>query len=111
MNILFVCSANKDRSKTADDYFSESYSNHTFDSAGTNKKICIQLGTNYIYEEQLKWADVIYVMEQKHYKAIKEAFKESYSNKISVLNIKDIYKYGSKELINILNEKVCFNSI
>lgn len=102
MNILFVCSANKDRSKTAEDYFSEHYPNISFDSAGTNKKICNQLGINYICEQQLEEADVIYVMEQKHYKAIKEAFNTLYLSKITVLNIKDMYKYGSNELIKIL---------
>jgi len=53
MNILFVCSANKDRSKTAEDYFSEQFPNINFDSAGTNKKICNQLGTNYLEDYQL----------------------------------------------------------
>jgi len=108
MNILFICSANKDRSKTAEDYFSEQYSDINFDSAGTNKKLCNQLGTNFISNDQLDWADKIYVMEQKHHKAIKENFNKSYSNKITILNIKDIFKYGSKDLIHILEEKVRF---
>lgn len=43
-NILFVCSANKDLLKTAEDYFSKKHS----DSAGTNKSSCNQLFTNYI---------------------------------------------------------------
>ena len=38
--ILFVCSANKQRSKTASDYFSEKLTTFEFDSAGTNHKIC-----------------------------------------------------------------------
>ena len=104
--ILFVCSANKDRSKTAEDYFSEYYPNLSFNSAGTNKKTCNQLGTNYIYKEQLDLADSIYVMEQKHLDAIRESFSNKYFNKITVLNIKDIYKYGSKELIDILKTKI-----
>lgn len=104
--ILFVCSANKDRSKTAEDFFSSSYPNLLFDSAGTNKKTCNQLGTNYISKEQLDWADIIYVMEKKHLIAIKEAFDSNYFSKITVLNIKDIYKYGSKELIDIFNHRI-----
>jgi predicted protein tyrosine phosphatase len=35
MNVLFVCSANKPRSKTADDYFSVNFSEHTFMSTWT----------------------------------------------------------------------------
>jgi len=104
--ILFVCSANKDRSKTAEDYFSKHYSDLYFDSAGTNKNTCNKLGTNYISEEQLDLADKIFVMENKHLKAIKEVFGNKHYSKITVLNINDIYKYGSKELIQILKAKV-----
>jgi len=106
MNILFICSANKDRSRTAENYFSEYYPKFHFGSAGTNKNICNQLGTNYICEEQLKWADKIFVMEQKHLKAIKTLTNNKYTNKINVLNIKDEYKYGSKELIELLRSKI-----
>jgi predicted protein tyrosine phosphatase len=104
-SILFVCSANKDRSKTAEDYFSANYSDLCFDSAGTNKKTCNKLGTNYICIEQLDLADEVFVMENKHLMAIKELFGGKYHNKITVLNIKDIYKYGSKELIEVLIAK------
>ena len=107
-NILFICSANKDRSKTAEDYYSELYPSMLFDSAGTNKKVCIQLGTHYLAKEQLDWADTIYVMEQKHLKAIKDVFSSQYFNKIIVLQIKDIYKYGAKELIEKLTTTVVF---
>ncbi|MBU2951070.1 phosphotyrosine protein phosphatase [Tamlana agarivorans] len=105
-NILFVCSANKDRSKTAEDYFSKHFPDLYFDSAGTNKNTCNKLGTNYISEEQLNIADKVFVMENKHLKVIKEVFGNKYFNKITVLNINDIYKYGSKELIEILKIKI-----
>lgn len=105
-SILFVCSANKDRSKTAEDYFSKHYPELSFDSAGTNKNTCNMLGTNYISKEQLDLADKVFVMENKHLKAIKEVFGNKYYNKITVLNINDIYKYGSKELIEILKTKI-----
>lgn len=105
MNILFICSANKDRSKTAEDYFSEHYPKLNFDSAGTNKKLCNQLGTNYLSKEQLEWADRIFVMETKHLQAVKE-IDSKYTKKITVLNIDDIYKYGSKDLIEILKSKI-----
>lgn len=45
-------------------------------------------------------------MENKHLKAIKTLFGNKYYNKIIVLNINDIYKYGSKELISVLNTKI-----
>ena len=83
-NILFICSANKDRSKTAEDYFSENYSDFNFDSAGANKKICNQIGTNYMEKDQLDWVDEIFVMENKHLKSVKEVFGNQYSNKVIV---------------------------
>lgn len=104
-NILFICSANRDRSKTAEDYFSNLYPMNNYESAGTNKKTCNNLGTNYVSQEQLDAADEIYVMENKHLKLIKEVFGSTWHNKITVLDIKDIYKYGSKELIEILQER------
>jgi predicted protein tyrosine phosphatase len=108
MNILFICSANKDCSKTGEDYFSSAYPEHSFDSAGTNQQICLQLGTNYMDVEQLDWADKIYVMETKHKKAISSVFGNNYSKRISVLHIQDIYKYNDRELIQVLKSKVIF---
>jgi predicted protein tyrosine phosphatase len=108
MNILFVCSANKDRSKTAEDYFSAKYKDINFDSAGTNLKICHQLGTNYIEEHQLEWADTVYVMETKHFSIIKSLYGNSFNTKTTVLMVKDYYKYYDSELIKILLEKVNF---
>lgn len=106
--ILFICSANKDRSGTAEDYFGALYPEIQFDSAGTNEKICRQLGTTYMSKEQLDATSTIYVMETKHRKAIQEKFGGAYYDKIKVLHIKDIYPYGSKELIEILQQKLSF---
>ncbi|HEY1038725.1 MAG TPA: phosphotyrosine protein phosphatase [Bacteroidia bacterium] len=105
-NVLFVCSANKQRSKTAEDHFSILYPKFNFLSAGTNRKICDQEGTTFITEDLIEWADTIFVMEKKHRKQINEYLKQKSSSKIKVLNIKDIYKYNSKELILLLNEKL-----
>lgn len=106
LNILFVCSANKDRSRTAEDYFRENYPDIIFDSAGTNKKICEQIGTNYISKEQLDVADTIFVMEQKHLVSIKNIFGSAYNGRVTVLNVKDIYEYGSKDLIEVLKTNI-----
>lgn len=105
-NILFVCSANKQRSKTADDYFSEKYPNLQFDSAGTNLKICQKEGTNPMTEDLAEWADVIFVMEKRHKDLINKHTNENYSKKIKVLNIPDRFKYYQKELIEILEVKL-----
>ncbi len=106
MNILFICSANKQRSKTAEDYFSSKYDTHQFLSAGTNSKICRKEGTTELTEKALLWADIVYVMEQKHLDQIKKHTGSTYYTKITVLNIRDIYTYYDPELISILEEKV-----
>ena len=107
-NVLFVCSANKQRSKTADDYFAAKHPEYNFDSAGTNLKICWKEGTNPMTEELAEWADVIYVMEKRHKNLINQHTSENYSKKIRVLNIPDRFKYYQKELIEILEEKLTF---
>lgn len=107
-HILFVCSANKERSKTAEDYFAERYPNLDFRSVGTNKKICNQEGTFYLNEEDLSWADTIYAMEQKHKKEVLRFSKSVNSKKVKVLNIPDHFTYYQKELLEILDEKVVF---
>ncbi|QBO58439.1 low molecular weight phosphatase family protein [Chryseobacterium salivictor] len=104
-NILFICSANKQRSKTAEDYFSEIYPELIFNSAGTNIKLCQKEGTNPLNQIDLQNADLIYVMETKHKNQIDSNTENKYSKKIKVLKIPDIYKYYQKELIEILKSK------
>ncbi len=108
--ILFVCSVNKQRSKTAEDYFSKEYSNLEFKSAGTNIKVCRKEGTNPLTEELMKWASLVFVMETKHQKLILKHTGDAYNSKIKVLSIPDRYKYYDKELIEILGSKIKFQS-
>lgn len=103
-NILFVCSANVDRSKTAEDFFSEQFNNFKFQSAGTNHKICQQAGTNPLDQETLDWADKVFVMEKKHSDWIYTNL-EAKGIDIQVLNIEDRYTYYSMNLIEILQQK------
>jgi|JI9StandDraft_1071089.scaffolds.fasta_scaffold876876_1 predicted protein tyrosine phosphatase len=105
MNILFVCSANKIRSVTAENHFRKIKPEHTYDSAGTNEKICKLFGTTLLSTEQAEWADIIYVMENKHFDRIKKHLNH-YIKKVKVLNIKDIYKYNEHSLIHILEDRV-----
>lgn len=106
MKILFVCSANKQRSKTTEDYFASKYSSHEFLSAGTNLKICRKEGTTELTEDLLKWADKVYVMERRHLDEILKHTFSKYYAKVEILNIPDIYKYYDTKLIEILNDKI-----
>lgn len=133
MKVLFVCSANKQRSKTAEDYFKELYPQHHFQSAGTNHKICAKEGTRPLQIEHLIWADHVYVMESRHLEIIRNHLStiakdsicsdakepleqqskgttsiclESLLSKITVLNIEDIYVYGDSNLVEVLEGKL-----
>lgn len=105
MKVLFVCSANKDRSVTAEELAVQLYPQHDYRSAGTNQKICFQLGTAYIDTVDLDWADLVLVMENKHQTEIQRVFGQTFHSKISLLHIKDRFKYNSSELKDILQEK------
>lgn len=101
MNILFVCSKNKWRSRTAESIFK----NRPFDivkSAGTENTARVKLT-----EGILKWADIIFVMEEKHEKKIVASYHDICQNKqIITLGIEDRYKYMDKELIRLLQDSV-----
>lgn len=50
----------------------------------------------------MKWADVIFVMETKHRDRLRASFTRLFEHKIvHVLDIPDDYKYMDKELVDI----------
>jgi len=101
VNILFVCSRNKWRSRTAETIF-KNHGQHQFRSAGTENSARIR-----ICEKDLLWADLIFVMEQKHKERIAQKFNLDLSTlDIVVLEIEDIYQYMNEDLIEILNDSV-----
>lgn len=101
MNVLFVCSKNTWRSRTAETLFKDS-ATHTIKSAGTDEGAIIKLT-----EKHLIWADIIFVMESKHRQIIKQKFQANlYTDKIIVLDIPDDYQYMDEELILSLKTAV-----
>jgi len=106
MNILFLCTANLHRSKTAEEFFNTLESNHTFQSAGLSEKYCKKYGSRLCTVELLNWAELIFVMEPMHQKRIVEYAGDHYSDKITVLNIDDIYQYMQPALLAELKSNV-----
>jgi predicted protein tyrosine phosphatase len=102
MNVLFICTANKLRSRTAEDHFTEKYPIINFMSAGTDQKTCMSLRTTPLEEYMLEWADIIYVMENTH----KNKIAKEHHAKVKVLGIPDDYEYNQKELIDLLEKKI-----
>ena len=106
MNHLFICSANKQRSKTAEDYFSAKYPQLQFLSAGTNLRLCRKEGTTPLTDDLLQWADRIWVMETRHLDHLKKTCGSKYYNKVTVLHIPDYYAYYDPELLQLLEKRV-----
>jgi protein-tyrosine phosphatase len=103
MNLLFICSRNVWRSRTAETIFKNKEGYHV-KSAGTSKSAKIRITPKLI-----EWADLIFVMENKHKKRILEAFPElANSKEIIVLDIPDDFKYMEEELIKNLEDSVSF---
>jgi predicted protein tyrosine phosphatase len=101
MNILFVCSRNKWRSRTAETIFKNNQQ-HQVRSAGTAADARIKVN-----EKLIHWAELIFVMEKRHKQLLHEKFADSLAQKqIIVLDIEDNYHYMNEELIEILNTSV-----
>ena len=101
MNILFICSRNKWRSRTAETIFKNSQV-HQVKSAGTANSATVRIN-----QQILLWADIIFVMEDKHKKHLKEQFNSiTINDKIIVLGIPDDYQYMDPELIDLIKTSV-----
>ena len=101
MNLLFICTANRLRSPTAEAVFSE-YDNYNAISAGTNAD-----AETTVSGDLIEWADVIFVMEQSHRKKVAKKFKDLIvDKKLACLAIPDNYEYMQPELVELLKVKV-----
>ena len=97
MNVLFICNQGKNRSRTAAALFSDRFNTR---SAGLYSR-------NSVNADQLLWADVVIVMEDRHRAEIAERFPTVYIQKrILVTGIPDIYRHGQPELVHLLNAKI-----
>jgi predicted protein tyrosine phosphatase len=96
-NVLFVCSRNQWRSPTAERVFRRHPLMSTR-SAGTSPN-----ARRTISEDDLRWAEVVMVMENKHRDRIAAAFPRLVERlPIHVLDIPDEYRYMDPELVELL---------
>jgi predicted protein tyrosine phosphatase len=101
MKILFVCSRNKWRSRTAETIFKDNHL-HEVRSAGTENDARIRIS-----EKLIRWADLIFVMEKKHKQRLGDKFEHALTDKqIVILDIEDNYQYMDEELIATLRISV-----
>ena len=97
---LFICSANRLRSPTAEQVFSRWPGVET-DSAGLSND-----ATTVLSPEQLRWADVIFVMEKAHRNKLSQRFKAHLGGKrVVCLEIPDDYDFMDPALVRLLEAK------
>ena len=101
MNILFICSRNQWRSRTAETIFKNN-KDHLVKSAGTEPSARVRVSA-----ELISWADIIFVMEKRHKQRLNENFAGEIQDKnVLILNIADDYSYMDEELIEIIKTSV-----
>jgi predicted protein tyrosine phosphatase len=99
--VLFVCTANLQRSPTAENLFQGWEGVWEAKSAG----IMPDPRGNLLTQELVDWADLIIVMEPGHSEFITSYFHVN-PDKIRVLNIADKYFRDDPELVSELRRKV-----
>ena len=100
VKILFVCTANRMRSRTAEELY-RGDTRFSVKSAGTS--IFAQVIIN---EGLVEWADHIVVMERHHEDKIRKKFSQQRGKmKIHSLGIPDIYYFMDKTLMTLIKER------
>jgi predicted protein tyrosine phosphatase len=109
MKTLFVCSANRCRSKTAHEFFKFKLKLHPeleWDSCGS--RVDYVEATKQIFpdakllsNELIDWADQIICFEHEHGIAVRKIIPDK--KNIVVWDLPDIYDYAGTDLISILN--------
>ncbi|MEM1088465.1 MAG: protein tyrosine phosphatase [Pseudomonadota bacterium] len=101
MHVLFICSMNRWRSPTAEAVFRREKGINVR-SAGTSSR-----AKRTVSVKDLRWADIILVMEQKHKTRLQAQFRDEVRYKdLHVLDIPDDYRYMDQDLIDLLRSKV-----
>lgn len=101
LNVLFVCSKNQWRSPTAETIWRK-HPQLNVRSGGTSPN-----ARHHVSEADIRWADVILVMEEKHKSRLKADYTRVLDFKpIYVLDIPDDYRYMDSELVAQLQQTV-----
>jgi predicted protein tyrosine phosphatase len=97
IKLLFICSMNKWRSRTAEEIF-RNEPGYQVKSAGTEPAARIR-----VTEGLIGWADEIFVMERKHRAYLESKFPDAIAEKpIHCLDIPDDYTFMDSDLIATL---------
>jgi predicted protein tyrosine phosphatase len=96
LKVLFVCAMNKQRSATAEQIYRND-ARLEVRSAGVRSE-----AKRRVSENDLRWADIVYVMEREHKLWITTRFEEVPLPTIDVLDIPDDFEYMDPELQEML---------
>lgn len=100
-HVLFICSRNQWRSPTAEQVWRK-HPSLSVRSAGTSPN-----ARHPVCANDLTWADVILVMEEKHKSRLLAQYRRLLENTpIHVLDIPDDYKFMDPELVDLLRQSV-----
>jgi len=98
-HVLFICSRNQWRSPTAEQVFRRR-AGLSVRSAGTSPS-----ARRTVSENDIAWASVIMVMEDKHKARLKAAFGRLLDGRtMHVLDVPDEYRYMDPELVELLEQ-------
>jgi len=97
--LLFVCSANMDRSPVAESLFKDS-EEYEAKSCGTHP-----FAEKSVTKEILEWADMVFCMEHEHKQFILDNF-DTDVNKIVVLGVGNEYTFGDARLEGVLGDRL-----
>lgn len=101
LRVLFVCSRNQWRSRTAETLF-RNRMDLQVRSAGTAKSARVRLSAKLV-----EWAEVIVVMEDHHKARLRQDYRDLLRDRsVEVLHIPDEYGYMDKVLVHLLEEAV-----
>src|SRR5687768_6639078 len=101
MKLLFVCSRNLWRSRTAEDIF-KGTAGWEVRSAGTQAGARVR-----VTEGLVRWAEIVFVMERKHRDILQERFGETMVGRaVYCLDIADEFSYMDAELVELLRDRV-----
>ena len=99
--VLFICSANRLRSPTAEQVFSQ-YPNLEVASAGLSHD-----AVDPLTPEHLEGVDMIFVMEKAHKTKLSQRFRRHLGGaRVICLDIPDDYRFMQPELIALLEARV-----
>ena len=100
MRVLFVCTANRLRSPTAEDVFADRPGIEAV-SAGTSSAAPVPLSRELVAN-----ADLIIAMETHHRERIRSKYRQRPpDSRIVALHIPDEYERGDPELIGLLEDR------